>query len=122
MPNTLKKVLNRLLQAGLADESAVEGCTEAEIAAIESHYGIRLPGAYRDFLSIMGKSAGSFLVGTDYSFSKLLGLHDDAVRLSVPPKNCSQCPACTAVIPKPFRPAGGGPAGRVATAQNSYRF
>jgi hypothetical protein len=37
-------------------------------------------------------------------------------------KNLSQCPARTAVIPKPLRPAGGGPAGRVATAQNSYRF
>jgi len=44
------------------------GCSGAEIAALESRFGVRLPGPYRKFLSRFGRDrqASSVLGGSDY--------------------------------------------------------
>lgn len=51
----------KLIAGGLATDKTLEGCTENEIAAIESHLNLKLPQAYKDYLSRMGKKAGDFL-------------------------------------------------------------
>jgi hypothetical protein len=68
-------VAEMVLNASLADSHSLVGCTESEINQIESTHGIRLPGVY---LLKMGRKAGRFLEGTDYSFPKVLGFRCDA--------------------------------------------
>lgn len=72
---------SKLLEAGLANPDSLRGCTEQEIKCIESRFALRLPRCYRDFLLIMGRSAGEFLVGTDYSYPKVFAFRNDAEEL-----------------------------------------
>src|SRR5207253_1491716 len=69
---------NKLMEAGLAFPGDFRGCTEQEIVSIEDHCRVRLPASYRDFLRVMGRRAGDFLVGSDYSFPGLLGFRGGA--------------------------------------------
>lgn len=69
---------SKLLEAGLAGQNSFKGCTEQEIKAVESRFALRLPQCYRDFLAVMGRAAEEFLVGTDYSFPKMLDFRKDA--------------------------------------------
>jgi hypothetical protein len=69
---------SKLLEAGLARPDSFKGCTEKEINSVEGRFSLRLPQCYRDFLAVMGRAAGEFLVGTDYSFPKVLDFHKDA--------------------------------------------
>ena len=71
MHNAVRNAVSRLLDTGLADEDSIQGCTSAEIERIESELGVELPPCYKDFLLAMGRSAGEFMVGTDYSIDKL---------------------------------------------------
>jgi SMI1 / KNR4 family (SUKH-1) len=70
-----------LLDAGLITESTLLGCEEREIVELEHDLGLRLPTTYRKFLKTAGKSAGTFLEGTDFLYSDLKTLQTDAVRL-----------------------------------------
>ena len=44
------------------------GCSEAEIAAIESKFRLRLPESYREFLRRIGKGIGEFMVSDRWLF------------------------------------------------------
>ena len=53
-----EKILERLERSEIALPSDLEGCSGAEIAALESKYGLRLPSVYRRFLRTMGRQCG----------------------------------------------------------------
>jgi hypothetical protein len=72
---------SRLQDAGLARPDSFQGCTEQEINALDGRFCVSLPECYRDFLATMGRSAGEFLVGTDYAFPHLLEFRTRAERL-----------------------------------------
>jgi len=79
--NAVRTAQKRLTEAGLAQPGALTGCTVAEIELLEDGFSLALPPCYRDFLELMGRDAGEFLVGSDYSFPKLLAFGKDAERL-----------------------------------------
>jgi hypothetical protein len=54
---------------------------EGEIELLERRLDVTLPSAYRAFLSEFGKSAGDFLMGTDWTYDKLGGLTGAAMAL-----------------------------------------
>lgn len=74
-------IRDRLIDAGLATPESFVGCTEEEIDSIESRFSIHLPKAYRDFLLEMGRDAGNFLVGMDYTFPQLFEFRNWAEQL-----------------------------------------
>jgi hypothetical protein len=59
------------------------GCSDREIAKLESKFGVRLPGPYKNFLSRFGrdKSASRMMVGTDYFVPVLFKLRGWAEEL-----------------------------------------
>jgi hypothetical protein len=71
----------RLMEAGLALEGDFHGCTDQEIRSIEDHFQVQLPICYRDFLKVMGRYAGDFMAGTDYSFPKMFGFRQGAEKV-----------------------------------------
>jgi len=75
--------IERLKASGLATASSIQGCTEEEIQALESACGLALPVAYREFLRLVGKQAGTFLVGSDLGYKHLLGNQSQARELVV---------------------------------------
>jgi hypothetical protein len=77
----VEAALNKLYESGLAFPDDLKGCTEEEILSIEDHFQVRLPESYRDFLSLMGRSAGDFLVGSDYAFPKMFRFRKSAGNL-----------------------------------------
>jgi hypothetical protein len=79
--DTVQTAQDRLAEAGLAFPGDFQGCTEQEVLSIEEHFRIQLPRCYRDFLTVMGRYAGDFLVGSDYSFPKLVQIGEGAVAL-----------------------------------------
>ena len=81
MHDCVKQVVARLMETGLATASTLQGCSNEEIESLEAKLSIRLPTCYKDFLSIMGRCAGKFMVGTDYSFDKLPGFREAAERM-----------------------------------------
>ena len=81
MRAAIEEAAQRLVDAGIASEAQLRGLSEPEVAELESRVRIKLPESYRDFLLRMGKSAGDFLIGTDFLFPKLLGLRVQADEL-----------------------------------------
>src|SRR5262249_39354390 len=79
----LEDTLSRLADAGLFGAGADQprGCTPDEITDIEGRHGSALPSAYCRFLAAMGRSAGSFLAGTDFLYPGVLALKAQAERL-----------------------------------------
>lgn len=71
-------VAQRIINAGMATADDIAGCTESEVALVESQAGRRLPAAYRQFLLTMGRSAGEFYSGTDMFFPDILHLTSQA--------------------------------------------
>jgi hypothetical protein len=57
------------------------GCTVGEISIVEKHFGSRLPKAYKDFLSVAGRSAGKLFQGTDIFYPRVLQLQAEANEL-----------------------------------------
>lgn len=70
----IEEAATQLINANVASTNTINGCTKNEIEQIEAIFDINLPTVYRQFLKRMGKSAGDFLVGTDYLFPDLLKL------------------------------------------------
>lgn len=77
----VKTAKSKLLESRLATSDSFRGCTEEEIKSLERRFSLHLPQCYRDFLGVMGWAAGEFLVGTDYSFPKMLQFRKDAEEL-----------------------------------------
>ncbi|MEU0412885.1 SMI1/KNR4 family protein [Streptomyces griseorubiginosus] len=54
-PAMIKELLQELVSTAFGDWTANDGCTEAEVAAVEDHLGISLPDALRDFYAAAGR-------------------------------------------------------------------
>lgn len=74
MNERVAKALDLLGAAGRAPPGSVVGCSEAQVLRLEAESGMHLPGAYRDFLRLMGVRAGRFHEGTDFTYEFLPGL------------------------------------------------
>lgn len=81
MPESVDSAIAKLTAEGLVAAGKLRGCTEEDIARIETSFGFKLPSTYRELLAVMGRSAGEFLVGTDWLFPAVLTLRDQAERL-----------------------------------------
>lgn len=51
-----------LIQAGFAKENPISGCSKEEIAELEMRFSVTLPQAYKEFMLVMGRESGSFLL------------------------------------------------------------
>ena len=76
--DAIDRAAARLIDAGLVDEAAFRGCRDDEIDHLEGILGVKLPSIYRRFLARMGRSAGTFLSGTDFLFAGLPELRRQA--------------------------------------------
>lgn len=70
----LKNFVESLLKSDLANESDLQGCSEAEIDELERSEGCKLPQRYRDFLGLMGHNAGKFNQGSSFLYHRVFGL------------------------------------------------
>jgi hypothetical protein len=70
----IDKIIKQFIAQGYATPETIVGCTDDEIEAIEQAQNIKVPDIYREFLSKMGKKAGSFHKGSDILFPALLNL------------------------------------------------
>lgn len=59
--NWIDSFAQKIVQAGLATEETLVGCSEAEIHELARTFKLRLPKIYVDYLRRMGKQAGDFL-------------------------------------------------------------
>ena len=56
------KLMQKLIESGYpTPEGGFVGCSDADIAALESHFSVSLPEAYKEFLRVCGRDAGQFL-------------------------------------------------------------
>lgn len=55
-------------------DGQLKPCRSWEVDDIEKEYGITLPQAYKDFLLLMGKKAGRFMVGSSVFYDELFFL------------------------------------------------
>lgn len=58
-----------------------EGCTEEEIAQLQSLSPLPLPEDYVTFLRLMGRGAERFMVGTDWEFYRVMEMQEGAQEL-----------------------------------------
>ena len=61
----------RTIRAGIASPDQIRGCSENEIESIENSFRVKLPSAYKEFLSAFGHSAGRFWYEADFAADKL---------------------------------------------------
>lgn len=73
---TLQK--RKLIDAGLAAEVDFVGCSCDEISQLERLFGVKLPAAFVDFLSVMGKGQGGFYAEASISYP-----FDDMRRIAI---------------------------------------
>jgi hypothetical protein len=74
----IDEAARRLINAGIASAITLKGCSETDVSAIENAQNVTLPEQYRRFLLRMGRTAGEFLVGTDFLLRELPGLRRNA--------------------------------------------
>jgi hypothetical protein len=78
--DSIMEAARRMVAEGIASPDTMSGCEAAEINRLEAKVGVTLPAAYRFFLMVMGRGAGTFLVGTEWTIETLpllqsVGLH-----------------------------------------------
>lgn len=77
----VRDIFHELVLRGVILDSTLVGCSEVEIALIEQHFGCKVPLAYREFLTIAGRSAGKIFCGVDIFYPRLLSLKFEADEL-----------------------------------------
>lgn len=65
-------LFGKMYASELSKPDEVIGCSQSEIAAIETKFGLKLPASYKAFLQRMGKCAGWLLEGSDFYYPDLL--------------------------------------------------
>jgi hypothetical protein len=58
-------VFERLRSAGVVGDATLVGCSDGEIAGLETQLGSPLPESYRTYLRVAGKGAGEFLAASE---------------------------------------------------------
>lgn len=66
-----KLLAEKLIDAGVVAPGSLVGCSDSEIAALESHFSVRLPEAYKAFLRVWGKADGGYLNDCSHLYSSL---------------------------------------------------
>lgn len=94
----INDVVKVLVDGGVANDSDIMGCSEAEIAQVERILNVKLPAAYREFLLRMGRGAGDFYCGSDLHWPKVLGLTEAGRELVSEDEADIQLPADAIVI------------------------
>src|SRR5471032_846447 len=77
----VRDIFHELVLRGVILDSTLVGCSEVEIASIEQHFGCKVPLAYREFLTIAGRSAGKIFCVVDIFYPRLLSLKFEADEL-----------------------------------------
>ncbi|WP_425614152.1 SMI1/KNR4 family protein [Anatilimnocola sp. NA78] len=75
---TSRKLVDRIVAAGLAKHQPICGAFEVEIASLETTLGVALPEDYRSFLKAVGHSAGAFWDDVDFRVKQLVELQSRA--------------------------------------------
>ena len=78
MPDLVETLIQDAISKGRRAPGDFRGCSEKEIAGLESRMGIELPKMFRIYLRHMGKSAGEMLQGSDIRFGCLHELTGEA--------------------------------------------
>jgi hypothetical protein len=78
-----QQLTQRLIEAGIARADQLRGCTENEIISLEQSFGLLLPIAYKDFLRVLGHSAGAFWRDVEFTADKLEWINRDAREILV---------------------------------------
>lgn len=60
-----------LVTRGVASRDEIHGCSNKDIAELESRYQLKLPAAYKEFLSVLGQGAGRLLADCSWRFPDL---------------------------------------------------
>lgn len=68
--NTIDNLAQEVLDSGIA--TSLSGCTDADIASIESEFAVQLPSTYKDFLHKMGKGAGELWTDCIYKYPDVI--------------------------------------------------
>lgn len=80
-PPTIRASLKRLAASPVVKPHKLIGCSKTEITELEAALNLRLPRAYRTFLSNCGKGAGEFLCGTDWEYKDIPQMQSIAKQL-----------------------------------------
>ena len=67
-----KLLAEKLIDAGVVAPGSLVGCSDGEIAALESYFSVQLPEAYKAFLRVWGKADGGYLNDCLYLYSSLI--------------------------------------------------
>ncbi|MDD1136643.1 SMI1/KNR4 family protein [Pseudomonas sp. TNT2022 ID233] len=78
---SVRDIFHELVLRGVISEPNLVGCSEVDIASVEQHFGCEIPLAYRDFLTIAGRSAGKIFCGVDIFYPRLFNLKLEAEEL-----------------------------------------
>lgn len=81
MNSRVVDVFDRLRQAGVVGDANLKGCTESEIALLESKIGARFPDAYRTYLVLAGHFAGGFLAESEARYEDLPDIQEALAEL-----------------------------------------
>jgi hypothetical protein len=76
----MRTIIQMLIDGRVATEGDIRGCSDEEIERLETHYNVRLPQSYRDFLHAMGHRAGEFFGDNieDIYYDRVFGLRERA--------------------------------------------
>jgi len=86
MSELLDDLIRARIERGQAVAADFRGCTEQEVASLESRTNIQLPGLFKHYLRKMGWSAGGMIKGSDVRYG-CLHLLTGEVREETQPRN-----------------------------------
>jgi hypothetical protein len=66
------ELVRRLQATGLLKPGELRGCSDKDIARLESHFAIRFPAAYKDFLRAVGRNPGPLMNDCQFRCQDLL--------------------------------------------------
>ena len=67
----LDEIAAKIRDSGVLRKAKMKGCSEKEIASLEKEFGKKLPTAYREFLGLLGRGAGSFMSDLEMFFPEV---------------------------------------------------
>lgn len=76
-----EKIIELLIESQVESPESFQGCSDIEIDEIEKKFMLKLPLAYKDFLSLFGKETENFLAGSDFTYPRVLELRESAENL-----------------------------------------
>lgn len=74
------RLVELIIEEGLANTDEIEGCTESEIRQVEEKFDIEFPKTYRSYLEYLGKSSGGYLRGHICHYPLIKEVREDAVQ------------------------------------------